>query len=742
MSETPENPNTPQEPHSRRGISRRRFLIGLGAGAGALAVGVVVGGPVIVREGRLAVQQAVLNSEGAGPSAPPPDTPLTWFEIDAENRVHVYIPKIEMGQGVHTSLAQIAADELEADWETVVVHQGDMDRGFDGQLIFTFGSTSVTSLYTPLREVAAAMRYMLREEAAAQWGASLDDVIAENSTCYLAADPDTRLTYGEIVAAKEGEWAIPEADIPLKTREQFRYIGQPVPRVDFYEKVTGRAVYGYDARVEGMAYGAVARPPRFGATLARAGAGDAESQPGVIAVVIEGDFAGVVAETRTQAQAALEHLDLEWEGGSSMNQDELESLVTVPEEEGVLVQREGDALSALNQGTLVTASYRTPMAAHAHLEPQGGLAEVTDQGVTVYASTQAPATTRDAVADALGVGAETVTVVPLYIGGGFGRKVGIDAPVEAARLSQAVGRPVYVGWTRTEDLRYGYRRPPSHHVLNASIDEDGNILAMQHRLVSSDIIFNSDIGLPDFVAGILGADFLATFGSQILYNIPNRRVDYHHRSLPAPTAYWRGLGSFPNIFAGETFMDEVAVAAGVDPLQLRLNHLPEGELGERFRAALEAVAEASNWSQAPTEGRGRGIVSSYDRGTVVALVLEASVEEGRIRVHHAWCAVDPGLVVNPDGAAAQVQGSIIMALSSALYEKQEMADGMVTAENFNNYPLITMRDAPEIDVITLNSGEEPVGGLGEPVVGCVPAALSNAVYAASGTRLREMPFTL
>lgn len=742
MSETPETPTPNDDPTNRRLISRRRFLMGLGAGAGVLAVGIAVGGPIAVREGRLAVQQAVLNSENAAPSAPIPDAPLTWFEMDAENRLHVYIPKIEMGQGVHTSLAQIAADELEADWETVVVHQGDMQRGFDGQLIFTFGSTSITSLYRPLREVAATMRTMLRQEAAAQFGTSVADVLAENSACYRASDPDTRRSYGEIVAAKQDEWALPEGEVALKPREEFRYIGQSMPRVDFQEKVTGRAVYGYDARLPGMAYGAVARPQRYGATLARAAAGDAEAQPGVIAVVIEDGFAGVVAETRWQAWDALKHLDLEWEGGSRMNQDELEALVTVPEDEGVLVQRVGDALSALNEGTTISASYRTPMAAHAHLEPQGGLADVTEEGITIYTSTQGPAVTRDAVVDALGVRAEEVTIVPLYIGGGFGRKVGIDAPVEAARLSRAVGRPVYVGWTRTEDLRYGYRRPPAHNVLHASFDDAGHIRALRHRIVSSDIIFNSDVGLPDFVGKILGADFLATYGSQIRYTIPNRRVDYHHRSLPVPTAYWRGLGSFPNIFAIETFLDEIAAAAGVDALQLRLNHLPEGELGERYRAALEAVAEASNWSQAPAEGRGRGIVSSFDRGTVVALVIEASVENTMIRVHHAWCAVDPGLVVNPDGAAAQVQGSIIMALSSALFEKQELADGMVTTENFDTYPLITMRDAPAIDVIPLNSSDEPVGGLGEPVVGCVPAALSNAVFAATGTRLREMPFRL
>ncbi len=741
MSENPEQPTTTEQQPRRRGISRRQFLIGLGSGAGVLAVGAVVGGPIIVREGRLAVQQAVLNGSGA-PSAPTPTSPLTWFEIDAENKAHLYIPKIEMGQGIHTSLAQIAADELEADWDTVIVHQGDVDRGFDPELIFTFGSTSITSLYAPIREVAATMRYMLREEAAAQFGVAVEDVVAENSECYLASDPETRKSYGEIVAAKSSEWVIPEVEIALKTPEQFRYIGQPVQRVDFYEKITGRAVYGYDARLPGMAYGAVARPPRFGATLARAAAGDAESQPGVVAVVIEDGFAGIVAESRTQAQAALAHLDLEWEGGSTMNQDELEALVTVPEEDGVLVQRIGDARGTLSENTTLTAAYRTPMAAHAHLEPQGGLADVTEDGIMIYTSTQSPSATRDAVADGLGVNADTITVVPLYIGGGFGRKVGIDAPVEAARLSRAVGRPVYVGWTRTEDLRYGYRRPPSHHVLSAALDDSGSIQAFRHSLVSSDIIFNPDVGLPGFVGKILGADFLATYGSQVLYNIPNRLVDYHHRSLPAPTAYWRGLGSFPNTFAMESFMDEIADAAGVDPLQLRLHHLPEGALGERYRAALEAVAEASNWSEAPAAGRGRGIVAAYDRGTVVALVLEASVNNGSIQVHHAWCAVDPGLVVNPDGAAAQVQGSIIMALSSALYEKQEIADGMITTENFGDYPLITMRDAPTIEVLPLNSSDEPIGGLGEPVVGCVPAALSNAVFAATGTRLREMPFRL
>jgi isoquinoline 1-oxidoreductase beta subunit len=738
MSETQ---STHTKPVRKRRITRRRFLIGLGTGAAALAVGAVVGGPTIVREARLRLNQAFLTGQLPLPALP--KSPFVWLEIKPDGSTHLYPPKIEMGQGIHTTLAQIAADELELDWQTVVVHQADTARGFDANLLFTFGSTSTTSLYKPIREIAATMREMLRTEAAKQMKVDAAQLMAENSIVASKADPTKKLTYGAIIAAKQGEWIVPDKPPALKPKEALRLIGQPVKRVDLSAKVTGQAIFGYDARLPNMLYGAVARPPRYDAKLVKAAPGDAQQQPGVIAVVIQDGFAGIVAESRRQAYAALEHLDLTWEGGTSISQAEIETLVSVPAQgSGVLIQREGDVDANIGRGTLVTAEYRTPMAAHAHMEPQAALVDAQNGKVTVYASTQSPGLTRDFVAKALKVDAKIVDVIPTYLGGGFGRKTGTDVAVEAALLSKAAGRPVHVGWNRTEDMRYGYRRPPAHNVLRASV-ENGKIVAMEHQLASSDVFFYvQNLQGSGFLETMLGADPLAAYGALIHYNIPNARVIYHHRRLPVPTAFWRGLGSFPNTFAIETFLDEVAATAKIDPLELRRSHLPKGDLGKRLSAVLDTVAKASGWGTPPPAGRARGLTATYDRGTVVGLVVEASVEKQMLRVHRAWCAVDPGLVVNPDGAAAQVQGSIIMALSSTLYERITVKDGLVTNENFNQYPLLTMRDAPDIQVIPINSSDEPIGGLGEPVVGTVPAAVSNAVFALTGQRLRAMPFRL
>jgi isoquinoline 1-oxidoreductase beta subunit len=291
MSESPQN--------NARRITRRQFLKGLGITTGVLVVGVALGAPTIVKETRLVINQAFLT--GDAPMGKLPDTPFVWFKIDADNTAHLYIPKIEMGQGVHTSLAQIAADELEVDWENVRVHQADTETGFDPDLIFTFGSTSITSLYQPTREAAATMRLMLRTEAAAQLSASLDEITAEHGACFLKNNPDSRLTYGEVISAKQGDWVIPEGDAPLKSPAEFRYIGQPIPRVDFEAKLRGEAIYGFDARLPEMLYGAIARPPRYGAKLSQASAGTSAEQAGVVQVVLQEGFAGIVAQSRSQA---------------------------------------------------------------------------------------------------------------------------------------------------------------------------------------------------------------------------------------------------------------------------------------------------------------------------------------------------------------------------------------------------------------------------------------------------------
>ncbi len=731
--------DTEQSKPEKRGMNRRTFLKVLGGGTAALAVGVVIGGPTIVREARLRINQAFLS--GDAPTSPPPESPFVWIEIGADNQAYLYIPKVELGQGIHTTLAQIAADEMELDWQQVTARQADTERGFDPQLIFTFGSTSVTSLYAPIREIGATLREMLRVEGARQFGLDVAAVRVGNSAVFVVEDEQRRLTYGEIIAAKQGEWVLPTTQAALKPSSEFRYIGQSVQRVDLRDKVTGRAMYGYDVRLDGMLYGAVARPPQYGATLKRAAAGDAESQPGVFAVVIQDGFAGVVAESRRKARAALEHLDLEWEGGTTITQPEIEAIVSVPREGGTLIQRDGDVDGA--GGRRVEAAYRVPMAIHAQMEPQAAAAHVQGDRAMIFCSTQAPGLTRERIAAAIALDEQAIHVVPTMVGGGFGRKTGVDVGVEAALLSQAAGVPVHVGWTREEDTRYGYRRPPAANFLWATVSDAGEVLAIHHEIASSDILLNPQVGSA-FLGTVLGTDPLAAYGGLIHYAIPNRRVVYHHCPIPVPTAYWRGLGSFPNTFAIESFIDELAEATSSDALDFRLRYLPEGELGERFSTVLNAVADASGWHERDSlpAGRGLGFASAYDRGTVVGVVAEVSVTDANIRVERVWCAVDPGLVVNPDGAAAQVQGSIVWGVGSALIEEQVIANGMSTSQNFDGYPLLTIAQTPEITVLPISSGDTPVGGLGEPVVGAVPPAIANALAAITGRRFRRMPFRL
>ena len=586
------------------------------------------------------------------------------------------------------------------------------------------------------------MRHMLHEEGAKQLNVNLGDIQSENSIIQLINDEGTSKSYGQIIADKEDEWIIPEEGVALKSPDEFRYIGKPVQRVDFYDKLTGKAIYGYDAKLPDMLYGAIARPPRIGAVLKNADKGTAEDQPGVIAVVIEDGFAGIVAEHRSQAYAALEYLDLEWEGGTTVSQQDILDIVTVKDEGGILIQREGDVPGNINTGDMIQSEYRTSMAVHAHLEPQGALVDVQDDKVTVYAATQSPGLTRDAISSALEVEPETVHIIPTYLGGGFGRKFGSDVGVEAALLSRAVGRPVHVGWNRPEDMRYGQFRPPVHNVLTASID-NGEVLAVEHQLASGDVFFFvQELNGSSFFETVLGADPLAAFGSLILYDFPHRQTIYHRTKIPIPTAFWRGLGTMPNTFAVETFIDELADATDMNPMDFRLKYLPKDELGARMKAVLERVAEMSDWYGDVPEGRAKGLALSYDRGTVSALVMECSVADDNVLAHQAWCVADPGFVVNPDGARAQVEGTIVMALSSVFYEAIIIENGMIENDNFNSYPLIRMNDVPEIEVDFINSSDTPVGGMGEPVIGTVPAAVSNAIFALNGQRVRELPIQL
>lgn len=711
----------------RKRLSRRDFLILLGAGAAGLFVGVRLGAPVI----RLRLAEWVESSGG-----PPSDieaAPDAWFEISPDNRVRLYLPKAEMGQGVHTGLAQIAADELEIDWEQLEVLHAPTDRLPDP--VATSASTTISALYLPLREAAATLRELLRAEAARQWSLPASSLHIESGIITPQNDPSKRLTYGELFR-QAPTWELPETPPALKSAEKLRYIGKTQPRVDLPAKLTGEAIYGFDVRLPGMLYGAVARPPTIAGRLKGASPGSAASVPGVVKVVLAEGFAGVVAESRLAAYQALSELTLEWEPGKAWQQSEIEAMVTVGQGNGVMIQKEGDPEGTLRASDrLVEAEYRTPMAYHAYLEPLAAVADVQPDRAVVYASTQAAVRLRGKIAEAIQLKEEQVIVQMVHLGGGLGRKIDELVAVDAARLSQAVGRPMQVGLTRPEDFQTGFVRPPTHHRLRAALDQDGRILAMEHLQASAEVAFPF---LPGFLGSVMGADFGSWRGALIHYAIPHLQTVAWLARLPIATGWWRGLGLMANTFAIESFMDEAAAAAGIDPLEFRLMHLPDSPKGRRMGEALRSAAELAGWGAPLAPGRGHGLAVCLDVGTIIVEVAEVSVEGNRIQVHKVSAAADPGLAINPDGVIAQTEGGITMGISAALLEEVTVQDGILRPFNFDLYPLLRNQEAPEIAVVVINSGDTP-SGMGEPPIGPISAAVANAIFSVTGKRLRRLP---
>ncbi len=714
--------------------TRRGFLIGTGVAGLGVALGIGFGIPY----GRLQLARMLDNGSAPGGFAA---EPFLWFEITPDNQIRLYVSKVEMGQGIHTALAQIGAEELGLDLSQLELRQATTHVGpADG--MGTSGSSSVSSVYAPLRQAAATLREMLRAEAALALGVAADQLVLDGGSFVAANDAGKRMTFGEIVTHHQqragDEWETVEG-AALKSEDDFTVIGRPVQRIDIPAKVTGAAGYGYDMRMDEMLYGAVWRSPTLEGKLTGATAGEAANGDGVAQVVIQDGFAGVVASSREAARAALSRLEVTWDEGKRWQQAELDELVTVGNGNGIVVQKEGDAPGQLGENTTLKAEYRSPMAAHASMEPQAALAHVTADKATIWVSTQAQGNIQSRIADVLGMDKEQVEVIPTYLGGGFGRKVEADASLEAAILSKAAGKPVHVGWDRSEEMRNGYFRPPTHSVLYARLDDNGRLLALEHRQASSDVAFSM---LPGFVSKIMGADFGAWRGATLHYGgVANRQTTAWHIPLPVRTGWWRGLGLLANTFAIESFMDEVAHSAGQDPLAFRLAHLADDDGGRRMAAVLNRAAEMAEWNRTLPAGHGLGIACCTDVDTVVAQVAEVSLEGGAVRVHNVWAAMDPGLVINPDGATAQVEGSVMMALSSTLLEEMTIVDGEVSVRNFDRYPLLTMKQAPHVEVALLEAPDRKPRGVGEPPMGPVAAAVANGLFAATGKRIRQMPFT-
>jgi isoquinoline 1-oxidoreductase subunit beta len=725
-------------------VTRRRFLIGTGT-LGLLGVGGWFG----LQEGRLMLADRIEDIARSGEKFPA--VPNVWFEIAPTGPVVFFCPKLEMGQGIHSALAQIAAEELEVDWNQLETRQGDAMRGFDLGLMFTFGSTSMNRLFRPVCEAAATMREMLRLEAAVQLGVPVAEVVALKGACFARQNLKRKLTYGQIVAAKTGEWIVPDRKPVLKPRKAYSSIGQQMPRVDVRAKLLGEPVYALDVRLPGMLYGAVAHPPQFGAKLKAGSAADLETIPGVEKIVIdvEQNFAGVAASTRMVAHEVLKRLEknLIWTGGSSINQAELEAMVTARPGDGVVVRRRGNAGAVNRTGTPLEASYRTPMAAHAHLEPLSATVHVQDKLLEAWLPTQMP--TSDARALEPHAKGREVRIYPMQMGGSFGRKGAQTCAAAAARLSSETGKPVHVGWMREDEMRHSFYRPPAHMYLRGSLTADGKIQAIEQVTASGDSIF-STIPMPEFIKDIIGLDFGIHSGMFAPYAIPNYEVRSHRLALPVPTGPWRGVGVFPNTFAVESFVDELAHAAKRDPLEFRLAHVPETAEGARMKRVLEDLRERSNWNTPVAAGRARGVAFSVSTGTHVGMVVEISMNTTEIVVERVTVSVDAGLVINPVNAGLQAKGSLIMGIGATLFEEITITDGRVDQENFKvlegssapAYPLMTLKQTTrDIEVHFMDSEEDPQG-MGEPVIGSVGAAIANALFTLIGKRQRELPLKL
>ena len=717
-----------------KNTSRRKFLVRTGIGLGVVIGASIAGcGPLRRMIAKKAEEPLPYKNKAEA---------YIWFELQPNGDLLLHSPKIEMGQGIHTALAQIAAEELDIDWQKIkVVHATTQHGPVDPSA--TGGSLSVSGLYEPLRELAATMREIIRINAATILGVSVADVSFKNG---VAKAGGKSIELSEI-AAKTTNWKIKIDKPKLKTRAEFQIIGKPMPRLDLEAKVKGAPIFGIDAGFPDMLFGSVVRAPVFGAVYKGADAGTVGSMSGVVKVVIEKDFAGVVATSRIEAEDAKRQLKVNWQMPNKLaQQSDVDALVKVGAGNDVMIQKEGNASKHLGEGNVVTKEYYAPLGVHAHIEPNGASAFYQDGLVVVKLSTQVPGLTRKDVAKALNIDVEKVDIQPQFVGGGFGRRLQTPHAIEAALMSKAVGKPVHVFFERSEEFQNGLLRPPSHNVLKAVLNTEGSILAMEHHAASADVAFNSAVfiaavkPLPEgLMKKIVGADIGAWRGGMIQYqNIPNYSTTAWHNELPFQTSWWRGLGLLANTFAIESFMDELAHAAKQDPLTFRLRHLADDARSQTIKEVLKAVAEKAGWGKPLPQGQAMGLACSIDVNTPCAQIAEVEIKDGQIKVRKVTCAMDPGLIINPDGVKAQAEGAIMMGLSAALFEEVSIKDGKVTPNKLGYYPIALMRDAPEIDIVLLSSGHIP-RGVGEPPIGPIAAAIANAVFNLTGKRLNRLP---
>jgi isoquinoline 1-oxidoreductase beta subunit len=707
-------------------VGRREFI----------RTGAAVGGGLLVS------LYAPLPGGSSGPlAAEEKDFALNAFvRIGTDESVTVISAHSEMGQGVYTSLPMLLNEELEADWSKIRVEAAPVDKAYNHPVFgmqMTGGSTTSPAEWERYRKMGATARVMLVEAAAARWDVEASTCRVENGVVLHAAT-NRRGTYGSL--ANAAARLTPPANVPLKNPKDFTLLGKPTLRLDTPSKTNGTAQFGLDVMVPRMLTAVVARPPVFGGRVAKLDAREALKVPGVKAVEQVPSGVAVIAERFWPAKLGREKLIIEWDLGPNAGLSTEKMLRDFREtalKPGAIAKKTGDPEAALRTAAkTVTAEYDVPYLAHAAMEPLNCVVDLRPDSCEIWTGTQFETVDRANAAQAAGLPADRVLIHTTLLGGGFGRRANpnSDFVVEAVHVARAAKAPVKVVWTREDDLRGGWYRPMWHDRFVAGLDADGDPVAWTHTIVGQSIMQGTpfeSFGVKD------GIDSASVEGAaDLLYGMPNLQVDLHTPKIGVPVQWWRSVGHSHTGFSVEAFFDEVAHAGGKDPYELRRKLLANQP---RMKAVLELAAQKANWGSQLPPGVGRGIATHFSFASYVAQVVEASVGKGgAVRVHRVVCALDCGLVINPDTVRAQIEGGIIFGLTAALKTEITLKEGRVEQGNFDDYQMLRIFESPEIEVHIVPSGESPTG-VGEPGVPPVAPALANAIFAATGKRVRRLP---
>jgi isoquinoline 1-oxidoreductase beta subunit len=704
------------------GLSRRSFLQVAAAGGGLM----------------LALRLPAANSEAAA-AAGETFAPNAFIRIGGDGQVVLTMPYVEMGQGTYTSIPMLIAEELEVDLKQVRLEHAPPNEKLYGNPLLggiqaTGNSNAVRAAWQPLRQAGAAARIMLVAAAAKRWNVDPGSCRAEKGEV-LHAPTGRRIKYGEL-AADAARLPVPEG-VALKQPKDFKLIGTPAKRLDAPAKLNGTAVYGIDARPPGVKIATLAQSPVFGGRVKTVDDAAAKAVKGVRQVVRLDDAVAVVADHMGAAKKGLAALKIEWDDGAhaKLSTDavarELEQATLKP---GAVAENIGDADAAMASAvTKVEAVYQLPFLAHATMEPMNCTVHVRADGCEVWVGSQVIPRAQATAAEVTGLPLDKVVVHNHLLGGGFGRRLEIDGVTRAVEIAQHVDGPVKVVWTREEDIQHDMYRPYWFDRMSAGLDGQGKPVAWKHRFAGSSVI--ARWAPPFFKNGLDGDTTEAAI--KLAYALPNKHVEYVQVEPPGiPTAFWRSVGPSHNVFVVESFMDELAAAAKQDPVAYRLALLDQTP---RAKAVLALAAQKAGWGGPLPPRAGRGVSLQHAFATYMAMVAEVEVaQDGAVRVRRVVCAVDCGTVVNPDTVRAQIQSAIMFGITAALYGEITLKDGRVEQTNFDTYQILRMNEAPAVEVHIVQNFE-PSGGMGEAGTSAIVPAVANAIFAATGKRLRKMP---